>query len=121
MTLSIYLVEDNPVSRMALEEILGALCDCAVQGWSKSEHQARDDLAQKSFDAVLIDLSLAEGSGIGVLRSMKDRAAEQKAIVLTNFSTPAVHQLCASLGADRVFDKCSEIEKLVHYLRECAS
>jgi hypothetical protein len=39
-------------------------------------------------------------------------------LVLTNYATDAIRKKCLGLGADRVFDKSSEIDALIHYCKE---
>jgi len=36
-------------------------------------------------------------------------------VVLTNYATPDMRNICRDLGADRVFDKSSELESLIAY------
>jgi hypothetical protein len=36
-------------------------------------------------------------------------------VVLTNYATHDMRQTCRSLGADRVFDKSSEVDELIAY------
>jgi hypothetical protein len=38
-----------------------------------------------------------------------------KRVVLTNYATKDMRAACNALGADRVFDKSSEIEELLEY------
>ena len=56
-----------------------------------------------------------QGSGLGVLAACRDRASEQKMVVLSNYATPDVRMRCAQLGVDAVFDKSNEIDALVDY------
>jgi len=66
---------------------------------------------------VLIDLMLAEGSGLGVLRAACGRGepGHARCVVLTNYATPDMRRECLKLGADRVFDKSNEIDALIDY------
>lgn len=118
MPISIYLVEDNAVARLALTETLSALSEACLVGWSDNEIDARADLAHLDCDVVIIDLSLAKGSGSGVVAFLAGRPTRQKVVVLSNFSTPEIRRRCELLGADRVFDKAEELGDLVEYCRE---
>ena len=58
---------------------------------------------------------LKSGSGLGVLRRTAHSAASGRRVVLTNYATPDIRAACRKLGADRVFDKSSELEELIAY------
>ncbi len=112
-----YIVEDNPVILETLTETLEELAPVQVVGSASEERVAvnalRDNAAE--IDLVIIDLFLAAGSGLSVLRSAWAMQLRAKRVVLTNYATPDIRLRCAALGADRVFDKSSEIESLIDY------
>ena len=66
-------------------------------------------------DLMIIDMFLASGSGLAVLRSAQALNVQARRIVLTNYATPDIRRRCTALGADRVFDKSSQIEDLLDY------
>ena len=70
---------------------------------------------------VIVDLFLEDGSGLGVLRAVHQRAQPLRTVVLSNYATPEVRQRCLDLGAERVFDKSGDIEDLLNYCRETAA
>ena len=69
-------------------------------------------------DVVIIDIFLKSGSGIGVLKGMREFAPSPDRVVLTNFATTEVRNRCLELGAEAVFDKSSEIDELVSWLAD---
>ena len=44
----------------------------------------------------------------------------RRRVVLTNYATPDIRETCRALGADRVFDKSSELEELIAYCERVA-
>jgi two-component system, OmpR family, response regulator len=60
-------------------------------------------------------LFLKQGSGLGVLDACRERAPNQRVIVLSNYATTDMRKRCIQLGADAVFDKSNEIDALVEY------
>ena len=119
--LKTYLVEDSPLIRDNLAATLQELTGLEVVGWADNERTAIAWLsaAGRAVDLVIVDLFLKTGSGLGVLRA---RAGPWKdtpchVIVLTNYATAEMKRRCASLGADRVFDKSREIDSLVDHCR----
>lgn len=117
MRIRIYLVEDSPVIRDNLAETLEDLSGGRVIGWASGEQEAVKwlDKNPASWDLAVVDLFLQPGSGLNVVKSVRDRDLRQKVIVLTNYATPAIRQRCLEMGADAVFDKTSEIEDFTRF------
>ena len=89
-------------------------------GWAEGEREAIDWLCNDSndWDLVIVDLFLKQGNGLGVVAACRSRASGNRLVVLTNYATPAVRERCMALGADAVFDKSNDIEKLVEFCFE---
>jgi two-component system, OmpR family, response regulator len=113
-----FIVEDSSTIRDNLIETLKELAHIEPVGTTESEHEATRWLAANEWDLAIIDLFLREGSGMNVLDACRQRRAGQKVVVLSNHSSRDVRWRCMQLGADGVFDKSTELEKLVDY---CAS
>ena len=112
-----YIVEDNPIILRNLSETLEELTDVKVVGSAADEGTAVDCMRNDTpgFDLMIIDMFLASGSGLAVLRSAQALNVQARRIVLTNYATPDIRRRCTALGADRVFDKSSQIEDLLDY------
>jgi DNA-binding NarL/FixJ family response regulator len=123
LPLKTYLVEDSPLIRQDLVATLEELAGVHVVGWASGENAAVGWLSDPEHDPglVIVDLFLEDGSGLGVLRAMHDRARPLRTVVLSNYATPEVRQRCLELGAERVFDKSGDIEDLLRYCRETAA
>ncbi|MDB5891548.1 MAG: hypothetical protein JWP47_2379 [Polaromonas sp.] len=117
MRVRIYLVEDSPVIRDNLAESLEELSGARVVGWASAEEEASSWLAKHgaSWDLAVIDLFLRPGSGLNVVKGLRNRGLKQKVIVLTSYATPAIRQRCLELGADAVFDKATEIDEFTRF------
>ncbi|WP_048439099.1 response regulator [Caenimonas sp. SL110] len=112
-----YIVEDSQTIRENLIETLNELALVDAVGTAETEHEGKKWLAQNDeyWDLAIVDLFLKEGSGLNILEACRKRKPGQKIIVLSNHATEDVRWRCAQLGADAVFDKSTEIEKLVDY------
>ena len=112
-----YIVEDSPTIRENLIETLQELALVDSVGSADTEQEGTKWLAQNGayWDLAIIDLFLKEGSGLNILEACRARRPTQKMVVLSNHATDDVRWRCAQLGADAVFDKSTEIEKLVDY------
>jgi DNA-binding NarL/FixJ family response regulator len=111
------IVEDSAVILENLIAALEELAEVRVVGSAADEGSAIGwiERARDEIDLLIVDIFLGSGSGLGVLRAAADRTLPAKRVVLTNYSTPEMRRRCASLGADRVFDKSRELEDLIAY------
>jgi DNA-binding NarL/FixJ family response regulator len=116
----VLLVEDNALLARELTAAMKELGEIEVTGVAVDENQACRALRQQppQFDVLVIDVFLAAGSGLGVLRTAKALGLPLKVYMLTNFATLDVRKRCIALGADRIFDKSRQIDE---FLTEVAS
>jgi DNA-binding NarL/FixJ family response regulator len=116
--LQTYLVEDSPLIRDSLIATLQELAPVQVVGASDAEDDALRWLRGHAVDLVIVDLFLKGGSGLGVLRATAPGGP--RLVVLSNYATAAMRARCLALGADRVFDKSTEIDGLIAYCERLA-
>lgn len=73
----------------------------------------------KEQDAVwklaVVDLFLKQGNGLTILRACKKRRPDQRVIMLTNFATADIRNLCVECGADAIFDKSTELDAFLEF------
>lgn len=117
MHLQAFVIEDNATIRENLIGTLEELTCVRVAGTSASEDDALVWLAQNadSWDLVIVDLFLKQGSGIHLAQCIKRTRPTQKIVVFSNYINASVRKRCAQLGVDAVFDKSTEIDSLVDY------
>jgi two-component system OmpR family response regulator len=117
MTLRTFLVEDDEHIRTVLSELMRTAADISIIGHATTEISAMTWLVSEpnEWDLAVIDLMLAQGSGLRVLSGCRVRQHRQKMVVLTNHATKEMRRRCADLGADAVFDKATETEQLLEY------
>lgn len=118
--LNAYLIEDSALITENLIATLEELTDVSVVGHTALESQAKEWLNDDAnlWQLAIVDIFLREGSGLGVLAACRQRPAERKMVVISNYATPEMRQHCLALGANAVFDKSTEIDALVDYCRE---
>ena len=122
-TLRTYIVEDSPVVRENLVATLEELAPVTVVGFAEDEATAVRWLRQPANECQLgiIDIFLKQGSGLGVLQAMRNAGRGLKLVVLSNFATPDMQRKCLALGADKVFDKSTELDSLLRYCNRLAA
>lgn len=119
--LRVVLVEDSPIIRERLIESLTSTGNIKVVGQADSERGAVATLAGGEWDAVILDLQLKQGTGLGVLKALASvRPEGAKVIVLTNYAIPQYRERSLALGADYFFDKSREYDRVRTVLEELA-
>lgn len=115
--LKTFIVEDSPVIRENLIAALEELVRVDVVGTAADENTAVQWLATDANDCdlMIVDVFLAQGSGLGVLKAAREHDKPTKLVVLSNYATTDMRRKCIELGADRVFDKSNEIDALLAY------
>ena len=107
--LRVLLVEDSPLIRERLAESIAEPGRIEIVGQADSEQAAIGMLAAAPWDAMVLDLQLRHGTGLGVLRALISRRPPNvKVIVLTNYAFPQYRAKSMALGADYFFDKARE-------------
>lgn len=118
-----FIVEDSPVilenliatlEELAHVEVVGSVADEAgAVRWMSRDPDANADL-------FIVDVFLRSGTGLGVLQAAQQLGLRARRVVLTNYATEEMRRRCASLGAERVFDKSRELDDLISYCAELA-
>ena len=117
--MKVFIVEDSQPVRERLSEMLSALPGTDVVGHATRADTAIHDILALRPDVVVLDLTLASGSGFDVLRAVRDQAPEVDFYVLSNFATYRV--FAERLGARAFFDKSTEFERLRDVVAERAA
>jgi DNA-binding NarL/FixJ family response regulator len=117
------IVEDSPVILDNLIATLEELTDVEVIGTAADEASALKWIREspQAFDMMIVDIFLKSGTGMGVLRAARASGLRARRVVLTNYATADIRERCTELGADRVFDKSSELEELIAYCGRAGS
>ena len=107
-TQTVYLVEDSPLVRERLLEMLEAVPGTRVVGMAARADQATREILAAHPDIVVLDIRLEQGSGFDVLRAIRERAPQTDVDMLSNFASDPYRHLALQLGARGFFDKCSD-------------
>ncbi|HVF63050.1 MAG TPA: response regulator transcription factor [Casimicrobiaceae bacterium] len=119
--LKVFLVEDSPILVRLIGELLTAEPGIEVVGKADTTKGAIELIRDSKPDVVVLDLHLREGTGLDVLRQLRQVGPPPVAIVLTNHSAEPYRKAALAGGANHFFDKSTEIPlmlKLVRTLRD---
>jgi len=118
--LHVLIVEDSPLISQKLVDMVGTLPFSALNGVVDTEADACEQLAYDHIDVAIVDISLRQGSGFGVLRYMKGLPSEPKSIVYTNADLPPYRRAAFALGASHFMDKNRDFQRLNELLTRLA-
>jgi DNA-binding NarL/FixJ family response regulator len=110
----IFVSEDSPEIRKRLVAMLRRVPGVSVVGEAESVRAAIAGVLSTASDVLLLDLQLADGSGLDVLSSLKVKHPALRVIVLTNFATAQHRQASLAAGADVFLDKSQEFQRPGH-------
>ena len=120
MQVRIFIVEDNPLILEWLTQALHDLTLAQVVGSAATENQACDWLLthHAGWDLAVIDIGLAQGNGVNVVKRLRSRCVAQRMVVLSNYTATHVRNACMTAGADAFFDKSTQIEEFTQYVND---
>ena len=110
--MEILIVDDSPIIRARLIELLQAVPGARIVGHASGAREAIEEVLATKPDLVVLDLSLADGTGFDVLKAVHRKAPEVDFYMLSNFSSEPYRQLASRLGAKGFFDKTSEFQRV---------
>jgi len=116
----ILIVDDHDVVRVGFRQILAEQSRFLVTGEANSAKQAFELLRTQRFDVVLLDLSLPDGSGVDVLRKIRERYSETKVLMLSGFSEAQYGVNMLRAGAAGFLSKTCTSAQLISAIRTVA-
>lgn len=116
--MKVFIVEDSKVVRERLNTMISELREIEVIGEAENALDAIDSIRKLKPDAVVLDIRLANGSGIDVLKDIKNDKPVPIIIILTNYPYPQYKKKCLDSGADYFFDKSTEFDKITDVLKQ---
>jgi DNA-binding NarL/FixJ family response regulator len=116
--MNVFIVEDAPKTRKELANLL-ADEGFAVVGEAGSVREALVGIEATLPEAVLLDISLSDGSGVEVLKFIRQHDLKLSVVVLTSNPYEALRTKCQSLGAAAVLDKLEGLDQVRQALRLC--
>lgn len=111
----ILLAEDDPVSAAFLLESISRLPAQAVLATTRAE--ARTVASTASFDLLLLDANLPDGSGIQLLHTLRHQGITATALAHTADCDPQVHAQLVEAGFVQVLHKPMPVPTLLHALQ----
>jgi len=118
--LRVAIVDDHEIVRAGFHEMLADELDIAVAFEAASGEEALEMLREAGCDVLLLDLALPGQSGVDVLRTLRQRHAGLRVLVLTGYPEERYALAMIRNGADGYLCKECERGELLRAVRVVA-
>ena len=115
--MNIVIVDGSLTARAQWRALLARERRMHVVGEAGCEQSAIDTITQCQPDVVLMDLALQPGSGLRVLRAIRQLGVGARVMVLTHACYEETRRACAEHGLSGFFDKDSQTDEALALLR----
>ena len=110
-SVKVFLADDSALIRGRVATMLG-VSDMTIVGEAETPQASIDGILATAPDVVVLDVRLEGGSGLQVLRAVRQAAPDIAFIVFSNNAAPAYHKRYLREGAARFLDKSTEFDQL---------
>lgn len=107
-----FIADDSLLVRERLETMLDELAGVEIVGQADNVADAVNAIRRLQPDVVILDIRMPGGSGIDVLRKIKQNGTGPMVIILTNYPFSGYRQKCLDAGADFFLDKSTEFDQI---------
>jgi DNA-binding NarL/FixJ family response regulator len=115
------IVDDHPIVRLGIRQMLSAERDLEVCGEAESADAAKEMIVAARPDLAIVDLSLAKGNGLELIRSLRELAPTLRVLVLSMHDEALFAERVLRAGARGYIMKGEAITGLVGAIREVLS
>jgi DNA-binding NarL/FixJ family response regulator len=114
----ILVVDDHPVVRLGIRQMVSTDPGLSVCGEAESTAKALQLATTSNADLAIVDLSLEDGAGLGLIRSLRETVPALKVLVLSMHDEALFAERALRAGAHGYIMKQEAIDGLVHAIRE---
>ena len=114
----VVLVEDHPIFRKGLIDLLHEVEDLCVCGEAGDAAEGSRVIDEVSPDLVLMDLSLPHGNALPLVRDLRNRRPALKVLVVSMHEERMYAERALRAGADGYITKVEAVDRLIEAIRE---
>ncbi|MGD0191415.1 MAG: response regulator transcription factor [Rhizomicrobium sp.] len=115
---NIFLVDDHPLLREGLTALLQKSSDLHVCGEAETENDAVSGIRQSNPDVAIVDLSLKEGSGFDLVKTIRQNWPRTQIVVLSMHDERRYAERALRMGARGYVMKSEATANVVQAVRE---
>jgi len=114
----ILIVDDHPIVRQGLAELVNHENDLAVCGQAEDAHQAMKAIKELRPDMAVVDISLRETSGIELIKDINVQYPDLPVLALSMHDESLYAERALRAGAKGYIMKAEATEKVITAIRE---
>ncbi|UCF40841.1 MAG: response regulator transcription factor [Gemmatimonadota bacterium] len=114
----VLLVDDHPIVRQGLEQLIDAEQDLTVCAQASDAPTALAAVEQERPDLAVVDISLAGSDGLELVKQIRERWPAVKVMVLSMHSESVYAERTLSAGAQGYIMKQEPPDRILHAMRE---
>lgn len=118
--MNVFIAEYSGVLCNRLQGALSGIPGIKVVGHAVTESAAIERIDALLPDAVILNIGMQSGAGMGVLKNVKKHHPEIKVLMIANYTEETYIDHCLCAGADYFFDISSQFMQFSKVLRELA-
>ena len=116
-----FIVDDSDMIVESLRRILDKEETLICIGHTDSIETAVKTVDTLIPDIVILDYQVNGKSGLELLHHIRNQMLPIRVFIFTCYAQTEYRALCAWAGADQLFDKLSEFDRLIQHIRSFAS
>ncbi len=117
----IVVVDDHPIVRQGLTELLNREDDLIVCGQAEDAHQAMQAIKKLKPDIAIVDISLKETSGMELIKDIKAQYPNLSVLALSMHDEAVYAERVLRAGADGYIMKAEATENIITAIRKVLS
>ena len=117
----VLIVEDHPIMRSGLAQLIGQESDLAICGEAEDVHGALKAIEKSKPDIAVVDISLKDSNGIELIKNIKIRWPELAVLVLSMHDESFYAERALRAGARGYVAKAEVSTKVIAGIRQVLS
>lgn len=117
-TRQIFIVEDHPIFRRGLADLIDQEADLNVCGTAQSVPGALDSISRVAPDLVILDLGLKGGSGMDLIQALHSHQPALPVLVLSSYDEQVYAERCLEAGARGYINKKEAADLVIEAIAE---
>jgi DNA-binding NarL/FixJ family response regulator len=114
----VLIADDSLAVLERLADLLKDIPGVQLIGTAQDAPEAIQSVVKESPDAIILDLQMPGGSGLEVLRTVRQSHPSLCVLICTNYPFAQYREKCFAAGANYFLDKSAEFDKIPQIFRD---
>lgn len=114
----VFITDDSKLVVERLHDLLKEVSGLEVVGEAGNVPDAVSSIQKTKPDALILDLQMPGGTGLDVLREVRQGHPLMQVLICTNYPYPQYKDECMAAGANYFLDKSADFDKIPTIFRQ---